>query len=239
MRQVPSYLIIGNGRVARHFSHYFSLLNIPIKAWCRQDPIENLQEALNSVTHILLLINDQAIDTFIDQHLTETSAIKIHFSGSLLSEKAYGAHPLMSFAQDLYELKQYQEIPFVMDHDAPDFVLLLPGLPNFHARLNKAQKAKYHALCVLSSNFNCLLWQKLMQSLEQEFNLSREFARPLLRQCTTNLLLNPETALTGPLVRDDFETIAANLAALEDDPFQNVYKSFVSAYQKINEELLR
>lgn len=233
MRQVPFYLIIGNGRVARHFSYYFSLLNVPVKTWCRQDPIENLQEVLNSATHILLLINDRAIDNFIDQHLSETSAIKIHFSGSLVSEKAYGVHPLMSFGQDLYELKRYQEIPFVVDHDAPDFSLLLPGLSNFHARLDKSQKAKYHALCVLSSNFNCLLWQKLMHSLEQEFNLPREFAKPLLNQCTTNLLLDSERALTGPLARNDLETIAANLAALENDPFQNVYKSFVSAYQKM------
>jgi len=238
MRQVPHYLIIGNGRVARHFQHYFSLLQLSYTNWHRQQPITKLEDAIKSASHILLLISDHSIDNFITRYLNHTESRLIHFSGSLTTTLAYGTHPLMTFGENLYALEQYQTIPFVIDDDAPDFVELFPQLPNQSVRLVKALKAKYHALCVLSGNFSCMLWQKLFNSLQEEFNLSAEIAYPYLLQQTQNILNNPKTALTGPLVRNDVKTIAKNLAALDADPFQQVYQSFVECYLKLHEEIV-
>ena len=148
MRQVPHYLLIGSGRVARHFQHYFSLLELPFTTWDRQKSPSQLRQKLNQCSHILLLIRDQAIDEFITKHLNNSNALHIHFSGSLLSAHAYGAHPLMTFSESLYDLEQYQRIAFVLDHDAPAFENLLPGLANPHVRLHTSLKEKYHALCV-------------------------------------------------------------------------------------------
>jgi predicted short-subunit dehydrogenase-like oxidoreductase (DUF2520 family) len=39
-------------------------------------------------------------------------------------------------------------------------------------------------------------------------------------------------ALTGPLARGDEETVAANLASLEGDPFHDVYSAFARAYAR-------
>jgi len=231
MRQVPAYLLIGNGRVSRHFQHYFSLLQIPCEVWQREQPVNKLQEYIQQATHILILISDKAIEPFIQAHLQTSKALHIHFSGSLISDKAYGTHPLMTFSSELYSLEQYQAIPFIVDHDAPDFKTLLPGLANTHVRLNKSLKAKYHALCVLSGNFSCLLWQKLFTSFSEELHLPPAIAHPYLLQQTKNLLSNPVEALTGPLLRDDQQTIQKNLNALANDPFQAVYQSFVSCYQ--------
>lgn len=237
MRQVPRYLLIGNGRVARHFRRYFTLLNLPFLSWNRNQPIQDLQVKLSNSTHILLLISDQAINPFITQYINQ-AVMCVHFSGSLVTKLAHGAHPLMTFNEDTYTFEQYHEIPFIIDHDAPDFQELLPGVPNTHARLSKALKAKYHALCVLSGNFSCMLWQKLLDSLENEFKLSKEVAYPYLIQQTKNLLKNNKHALTGPLVRKDIKTIESNIDALHQDPFQQVYKSFVDCYTKItNEEI--
>jgi predicted short-subunit dehydrogenase-like oxidoreductase (DUF2520 family) len=149
-----------------------------------------------------------------------------------VSQQAYGAHPLLGLNSELYSLTQYQSIPFIIDHDTPPFTSLLPGLPNSHVRLHSTLKAKYHALCVLSGNFSCLLWQKLFASLEQEFHIPASIAYPYLQQQTQNLLSHPETALTGPLTRNDINTIENNLAALKDDPFQEVYQSFVTCYHQ-------
>ncbi len=233
MQQVPSYLLIGSGRVARHFQYYFSLLNIPFCRWQRSESVAQLQQKLITSSHVLILITDQEIEKFIDSHLKNVSVLRLHFSGSLISNHAYGAHPLMSFNQNLYTLEEYQSIPFVIDHDAPAFDKLLPGLPNQHVRLEKTLKPKYHALCVMSGNFSCLLWQKLFSSLEHEFNLPPTIAQPYLQQQMKNLLHSPQTALTGPLVRNDMDTIKKNIAALTNDPFQDIYKSFIEAYQKI------
>jgi len=236
MRQVPHFLLIGNGRVARHFQHYFHLLKLSFTTWHRGESLLALANKAKQASHILLLVSDAAIDTVIQHHLSETSAILIHFSGSLVSEKAYGAHPLLGFNQHLYSLEDYLTIPFVIDDDAPAFDDLLPGLPNPHVRLKKSLKAKYHALCVSAGNFSCLLWQKLFTSFENELGLPHHIAHAYLKQNTQNLLTHFQTALTGPLVRGDTITINTNLAAFAGDPFQAVYASFVSCYQQCKEK---
>ena len=236
MRQVPYYLIIGNGRVARHFRHYLSLMQIPYLSWHRDKSFTDLQEQLKHATHILLLISDSSIEHFLKENLKTSTAIRIHFSGSHVSQFSHGAHPLMTFDDHQYTLQQYQTIPFIIDDDAPDFDKLLPGLPNPHTRLQKSLKAKYHALCVLSGNFSCMLWQKLFSDLEHELKIPAEMAFPYLKQQTQNLLTNYKTALTGPLVRNDTTTIKNNLHALEHDPFQEIYKSFISCYQQLKSE---
>lgn len=232
MRQVPQYLIIGNGRVARHFCHYFSRLNISYTQWKRPEPLARLKELASAATHILILISDQAIEPFITEHLQGVKAVKVHFSGALVSQLAYGAHPLMTFNTGLYALDKYQSIPFVVDAAAPEFDTLLPGLSNAHVRLAPELKAKYHALCVLSGNFSCLLWQKFFSALESDLHLPPETGYAYLRQQTENLLADYASAFTGPLARGDKETIRKNLTALEGDPFQRIYQSFVDLKEK-------
>jgi len=230
MRQVPTYLIIGNGRVARHMCRYFESLDIPYTQWHRQMPQSALAPLAAQASHILLLIRDDAIESFAATHLAAADALKIHFSGALHAAGIYGAHPLMTFGAELYAPEKYRDIHFIIDADAPDFADLLPGLPNAHARLDPAQKAKYHALCVMAGNFSCLLWQKLFDTLQSEFDIPAAAARPYLSQQTENLLADYAAALTGPLARGDAATIARNLAALKGDEFQPVYQAFVTAY---------
>lgn len=245
MRQVPNakpaYLIIGNGRVARHFHHYFQLLEIECAIWHRALTIDELTQKIQQATHILFLISDSAIDTFIETHLISKyprTITLIHFSGSLISKYAHGAHPLLGFNSETYSLEKYLQIPFVIDEDAPSFDTLLPGLPNQHVRLAKVLKAKYHALCVLSGNFSCLLWKKFFETLEAEFKIPAAIGHLYLKQQTENLIISPKTALTGPLVRGDQLTIEKNLRALENDPYQEIYKTFVTCYQQVQQTLL-
>lgn len=236
MRQVPTYLLIGNGRVSRHFQHYFTHLGLTFSVWQRADGVEQLPAKLTHATHVLLLINDGAIEEFIAKTLDPaiklgSDIIKIHFSGSLVTNLAYGAHPLMTFSHDLYNIEQYRTLPFVLDDDALDFSQLLPGLPNPHSRLAKKLKAKYHALCVLSGNFSCILWNKLFDDFESELNLPPSIAHPYLQQQMQNLLTNPKQALTGPLVRGDEATLVKNMEALAGDAYQDIFRSFVLNYK--------
>lgn len=233
MRQAPTYLIIGNGRVARHFIHYFNLLSIPCLHWHREHPLTRLHELASQSTHILLLISDDTIEGFIQNHLILTQACLIHFSGSVNTDLAFGAHPLMTFSHHLYSLDDYKRIAFVIDECAPEFSRLLPGLPNTSVRLTKSQKQKYHAMCVMAGNFSCLLWQKLFSTFENEFNMPASAAYPYLQQQMKNLQSDYQRALTGPLVRNDQATIDKNLSALEGDAFQSLYQSFVHYYREL------
>ncbi len=225
MRQVPQYLIIGGGRVARHLGHYLSLLHIPFSQWRRADGAAALAPLAARATHILIAISDAAIEPFIREHLQDAKAVKIHFSGALETPLAVGAHPLTSFNPGLYDLETYMSVPFVTDAGVPDD--LLPGLPNRCLPLPRGQKAKYHAMCVLAGNFSCLLWQKFFASLKDDFGLPPEAGEAYLKQVTQNLLADPATAFTGPLARGDVETIRKNLAALDGDAFRAIYQSFV------------
>lgn len=236
MRQVPSYLIIGNGRLAKHLARYFSLLQLPTLKWDRSHSLTDLPPLIAQASHVIVAISDYAIEEFIKDHLSN-DLIHIHCSGSLITSHAFGAHPLFTFNDKFYDFNTYQSIPFVVDEDAPSFSTLLPGLQNPSVRLSKKMKAKYHALCVLSSNFSCLLWQKLFNSFEKEFNLPSHLAKPLMLQQTQNLYHAHQSALTGPLSRNDHLTIKKNLDSLVDDPFQSVYQSFVDCYATLRKEI--
>ncbi len=236
VRQVPRYLLIGSGRVARHMACYFDFLGIFYTQWHRGMAEEVLASHARAATHILLLIRDDAIADFAQFHLADVRGIKIHFSGVLNVDGVYGAHPLMTFGPDLYAREKYETIPFVVEAGAPAFADLLPGLPNAHAEIAKKDKAKYHALCAMAGNFSCLLWQKLMHDFENEFGLPAQTARAFLRQQTDNLISDYKSALTGPLVRGDHATLSKHIHALKDDPFAEVYQSFINAYRAQEEK---
>jgi hypothetical protein len=234
MRQVPHYTIIGNGRIAKHFCHYFNLLHLPYRHWYRQSPTP-LADTVAKASHLLILINDAQVDDFIEQNPCLAEKKRVHFSGCLVTSQAYGAHPLQTFSHELYTLDQYQLIPFIIEQEGPVFNEILPGLPNPHFVIAKQFKPYYHALCVMANNFTTILWQKLFQEFGNKLAIPPECALPLLKQTAANLMANYETALTGPLARNDSRTLANNLTALANDPFLTIFQAFVSAKQKENE----
>lgn len=243
MRQVPhsdlsyTYTIIGDGRMARHFAHYLSLLNIPYEQWSRRrDPaFIELPQVLARSKRLLLLISDDAIADFVEQHVKnlhrEPALTVIHFSGSLVMPGVVGAHPLMTFADILYDKNTYQHIAWMLDDNQMDFTERFPGLPNASFYIPAQDKAYYHALCVLSGNFTAMLWQKTFAEFARRWQVPNAAVQPYLKQITQNLCTDAKQALTGPLVRGDMQTIARNQAALQGDAFADVYSAFVEAYQ--------
>jgi len=233
MRQVP-YLLIGSGRIAQHFQCYLDLLQLPYHSWSRkQNTPQELQSLAKICSPILLLISDKAIAEFIELYPFLREKLLVHCSGCLTVPGVPSAHPLMTFISgEGLDLARYQKIPFILSEEAPDLATLLPGLPNVAYRIPERLRPLYHALCVLSGNFTVILWQKIFKEFEERLQIPATVAQPYLEQITRNLLADPQKALTGPLVRDDQKTIDANLRALENDPFQSLYHSFVETYRR-------
>lgn len=229
MRQVPRYAIIGNGRVAKHLAYYFQLLQIPYQQWHRQLTAA-LSASIAEATHVLILIKDAEIDPFIDANKELQAKILIHCSGALQSQYAYSCHPLMTFSTERYELKQYQQIAFILGETAPDFNDLFPQLSNPWCKIPEKKRAFYHALCVMANNFTTILWQKFFNDLQQQFNIPKAVALPFLQQTLHNLQQDHQHCLSGPLARNDMSTINNNQQALASDPFLDVYRAFVHAY---------
>jgi hypothetical protein len=241
MGQVP-LLLIGDGRLARHLSLYFKQLELPFVAWSRRAFAAGGSPALSTLidegTRALLAISDDAIEPFIQSHPELERATRVHFSGSRVTPLAHGAHPLFSFAATLYERDTYERIPFILDEGSPPLADLIPGLPNPEAFIAPGLRSRYHALCVLAGNFTTILWRKLFFELEWQLDLPREQALPYL-ESTLRGLTGPGVPLSGPLARGDRGTIEKNLQALEGDPFEGVYRAFVSAFERQGKELLQ
>ena len=187
MRQVPCYGIIGAGRVARHFHHYFQHQGLPHRSWSRsssnsQQTIEDLDEFLTQTDIYLILISDSQIHRFLVEHPKLLEKPCIHFSGSTQTDLAQSFHPLMTFGTELYEMEIYRSFPFVCESGEYSFSEIFPALPNPHFIIQTEQRKLYHALCVLAGNFSCLLWDKFFSDLESQFNIPRAAAQIYMNQ---------------------------------------------------------
>jgi hypothetical protein len=235
MGQTPDTLLIGSGRLARHLARYFEQLGLSHAVWSRRMHAEGrcpeLKALVHSRTHALLAISDGAIEPFIAAHPELAPVVRVHFSGRLTSPFATAAHPLFSFAEMLYERELYERIPFVIDQGSPPLSSLIPGLPNPSFFIEPARRSRYHALCVLAGNFTTLLWRKFFFELDREIEIPREQALPYLESITRGLA-GTGAPLSGPLSRGDQATLQSNIEALKGDPFEDVYRAFVSAHEQ-------
>ncbi len=234
MRQVPQYVIIGDGCMATHMACYFRGLGLSYQQWSRrQNAPADLQRLLVVSTHVLLLIRDDAIEDFVRQYdkPEHQHLLWIHYSGSLVSQAAVGAHPLCTFPPtQLYSVDEYKKIPFMVGGTGRAWEELFPGLPNPHYSIADQDRAYYHALCVLANNFSTLLWQKFFSAMAEKFSVSKTDLIPFLHHTYENIATAPDRALTGPLKRKDSSTIVRDLRALKDDPFYLIFESFIQIF---------
>ena len=228
MSKRARFLVIGDGRVAKHTVHYFGQLGLDVLQWSRSSG-KALEPLVSKATHVLLLISDRCIDSFYVSYPQLQAKVTVHFSGSVTCEGVLTAHPLMTFSTDLYDMEDYTSIPFICHEGGMAFEDMLPGVPNPHYRIPADAAAYYHGLCVMANNFTSLLWNKCYREFSSKWAIPKESLWPILRRTCRNLQERPETALTGPLVRNDMSTINKNLNALQGDPYQQVYRAFVDA----------
>lgn len=223
-----SYLIIGSGRVARHLGHYLHLQNINFESWDRSQDPHALARKVAKASHVLLAISDSALESFYRQRLAGHDVTVVHFSGALHFDDMISAHPLMTFGPELYDLQFYQKIHFTLTGTS----LLdkaLPGLKNPFSILPAEKKSLYHAYCVAGGNFVSLLMGEMLKGLS-DLNIPPQAGAVYLEKVFTNTMNNPQSALTGPLVRKDATTVQKNLHALEGNPLKPIYEAFLKTY---------
>jgi hypothetical protein len=233
--------IVGDGKVAHHFKHYLNQLGVPVRSWSRrassQESSNDLAFLFQDCRTVLLLVADPAIDE-IAARLSRLLPL-FHFSGSWVSRfpHVHGAHPLMTFGPELYDLETYPKIPFVLEQGAQAaFRAALPELTNpiYSIPRDAELKARYHAFCSMAGSFSAFLWAKLFSELPRHFDIPPEAAVPFLEQLARNLAghcREPERFFTGPIARRDQIAIEKHLSALGDDPYAAVYRTFAQMHQ--------
>lgn len=235
MRQVPKYLLIGSGRISKHLEFYLKNTGHNLITWSRKNNTQkDLLDKIKLSSHILILISDEAITNFINKYKPQLkNKICIHCSGSLYTNLAFGAHPLNTFSNNLYDLDTYKKTPFILDKNSPDFSDLFPLLKNPNFKLDHTKKPLYHAACVMANNFTTILWEHAFEIFSDKLQIPKQALVPILEQTCLNLSNNNKknnnkSILTGPLARKDTNTINKNIKALEQaqDDFELIYKAF-------------
>ncbi len=239
------YLIVGNGKLAKHLVRYFNLLNLTCYDWhYHNHPYSSLllEEYINiilkkansqkQILRIILAIKDEAIDSFISNNIKDFEYI-FHCSGALETNLATRIHPLMTFSNNYYDFDFYKSIPLITCSNK-NIKELLPDLPNNIYKINPDLIGLYHALCVLAGNLCQIIWQTTANEFEYNLKLPKDILQEYLMQITKNFVQFPSDCLTGPLARNDLNTIDKNLAALESQNkyLHAIYKSILNLYNK-------
>ncbi len=227
----PKYLIVGSGKLAKHFIHYFDLIGVTY-LHCTRKNLADFVTLAATVEKIILLIPDDQIENFIANYKSKIPQEKIwiHCSGMLSIEEAESAHPLASFSEVLFDFQFYRTIPFVTEKGRKNFQELFPELQNPSLEIRREDKELYHAWCSMAGNFTTILWLQFFRYLEIDLNIPRQAAHQFISSISENLFKSADP-LTGPLKRNDKNTIERHLKQLRNHSFENVYKSFVDLFK--------
>ena len=153
------------------------------------------------------------------------------FSGSLSSSLfsgigttgASGAsiHPMYAFSDKKSDYQQLKYVPFTVEGDTPAVSFLCElweGLGHTVTVIRPEDKVRYHAAASVASNHMIALYDMSLSMLA-DCGFKREDAvrllTPLIRNNVSAMLsASPEEALTGPVERNDIETVRHHLQAL-------------------------
>lgn len=147
-------------------------------------------------------------------------------SGELQAARAAGAHvasvhPVRSFADPQAVAADFAGTFCGIEGDQEALALLEPAFAAIGARLvriDPAAKTVYHAAAVFASNYLVTVVDAALRAYEAAgvpAEVARELARPLATEALANVFrLGPEAALSGPVARGDFATVARQQEAV-------------------------
>ena len=238
MHTNSTILLVGNGRLAKHLKYWNQLVQSPnqVLVWNREQSQDLLKTHIQQASYIWLAISDSAIVDFYNQHLTGLNKTVVHFSGALHDERIISAHPLMTFANEVFDKAVYDKIHFSLT-GADVLQKAMPHFTNSFSQIEAKNKSLYHALCVLAGNFPQLLWNETLKEFKN-LNIPDSAVETYIQQVAANFIQQKEKSLTGPLVRKDLKTIESNLASLQTKPvLKNIYTNFNENFGAANDRL--
>lgn len=185
-------------------------------------------------------------------------AIVFHCSGAKASNELQAAsgagaqvasvHPVRSFADPDKVAAAFAGTWCGVEGDAGALALLAPAFEAIGARLvtiDAAAKTVYHAASVFASNYLVTVLDAALRAYVAAgvpAEVARELAQPLAGESLANVFrLGPAAALSGPVARGDFATVARQQAAVSgwDAPTGRLYEALVEATTALAERKRR
>lgn len=249
-------LIIGSGKISSHIPHFLpfhsnSFIVFDKNKWKaavqRASQSYEFKEVLTDLSldvpeninklNIYLAVKDFQIASVYEDFQSHFAHLKwqqdkkisidhYHFSGTKYFKDIVGIHPLMTFVKEqTYTADVYEQIPLYVDHKQE-----FKKWPQKMKLLNPADKALYHALCVMLGNFPQYLVWEIKEKFPQEFCF-KDF-QCLAEHSVKNVFQYGQGALSGPMVRNDLETLQKHKDVLKDHSLEKVYQIFSNHFAK-------
>lgn len=163
-------------------------------------------------------------------------------SGELAAAREAGAlvasvHPVRSFADPAAVAADFAGTFCGIEGDAAALALLEPAFTTIGARLvhiDPAAKTVYHAAAVFASNYLVTVVDAALRAYAAAGvpeDVARELARPLATEALANVFrIGPAAALSGPVARGDFATVARQQDAVTrwDPATGRLYEALVA-----------
>lgn len=238
----------GAGKVGTSLATYFSARGLAVSGFYSRNETQVKESAALSRTAAfasiddLLAKSDWIFITVSDTYIAEVAAqlaprithhVLFHCSGAAPSSilqvpNAYSLHPLYAFPSKETPLDEHVLFTLEGAPNVADIQQQLAKLGNPIQIIDATQKAKYHAACVMASNYvNGLVYasQQMFQSIGFSEEMAENAYKHLFLQNAQNIFdRGAVQALTGPIERGDTSTIQKHLAALTAQE-QNLYKA--------------
>ena len=233
---------IGAGKAGTSLGVYFRRHNIPVTGYASRT-MESSKEAARVTesavfSNINELVTDSDIifittsDGVIEEIAKELANLNLerkmlcHVSGSVSSEvlktascKYGSAHPMMAINNRETDLSKAFFTIEGEDETADILQRLLTSCGNKTARIQSSKKKKYHCAASVASNLMVGLAAMAIDML-CDCGFEKEGAMALLEPLMTGNIASvcekgPVAALTGPLERNDIQTVKAHMDNLE------------------------
>jgi predicted short-subunit dehydrogenase-like oxidoreductase (DUF2520 family) len=252
MSEKPNILIIGTGKVARHFIQFFQRSDIAIEGIMGRNkpallelsknyalPIREDFHDLHRTTLVLICVSDKAV-------VEVAQTIPAQLEGAYTS----GSVPLSALSQDnigvFYPLQTFthgveldsQSIPFLIEAKRIDLeerlVELAKKISSKVELADSNKRFQLHIAAVMANNFVNHLFALSKQHLDKQ-HIDFSLLQPLIEETVRKIKHHePYDCQTGPAVREDHETLTKHLSTL-DGLTKEFYELFTRSIQQLHQ----
>lgn len=217
---------------------------------------EKLEELVKVSNTLFLAVPDGAIEDVWDciTKFDLNRKIVCHFSGSLSSDvfksyertgaKVCSVHPIYAFSNKYSAYEQFHKVRLTLEGEE-EAVAAMKGLweslGHKIATINKEDKAKYHAAMSFASNHVLAVVETSVQLLKecgfQEESAYEALNTLVCENVVNGMKLGVVSALTGPVERNDIDTVKKHLAVLnsqDKELYRNLAERLIEISKKKN-----
>lgn len=196
---------------------------------------KNLDELVLNCDTLFLTVNDDSIKDIVEEllKLNVKNKILIHTSGSLsssvfkdlkINNDCFSIHPIYAFSDKYESYKHLDDAYFTLEGSNKHIEELKLLFNNKLIVIDSEKKKKYHLACSLISNMVCGIVD-ISEEIFKEIGIeNREIYMPLFLNISNNINnMGALNSLTGPIIRNDIETVKGHINNLDNDELY-IYK---------------